>query len=60
MECAVFLWKMINFAVFLHYNIYKGMKRKELLYDILITLANAICAIVSVRCALIILMHCKL
>lgn len=36
------------------------MKRKELLYDILITLANAICAIVSVLCALTILMHCKL
>lgn len=36
------------------------MKRKELLYDILITLTNAICAIVSVVCALIILMHCKL
>lgn len=36
------------------------MERKELLYDILITLTNAICAIVSVVCALIILMHCKL
>ena len=35
------------------------MERKELLYDILITLANAVCAIVSVVCALIILLHCK-
>lgn len=35
------------------------MERKELFYDILITLANAVCAIVSVACALIILLHCK-
>lgn len=35
------------------------MERKELFYDILVTLTNAVCAIVSVVCALIILLHCK-
>lgn len=30
------------------------MERKELFYDILITLANAVCAIVSVVCATLI------
>jgi hypothetical protein len=35
------------------------MERKDLFYDIIITLANVVCAIVSVLCALIILQHCK-
>jgi hypothetical protein len=35
------------------------MERKDLFYDIIITLANVVCAIVSVLCALIILLHCK-
>ena len=35
------------------------MDRKDLFYDIIITLANVVCAIVSVLCALIILLHCK-
>lgn len=35
------------------------MERKDLFHDIIITLANVVCAIVSVLCALIILLHCK-